>query len=157
MGSPRCELVYILHVFHNFLQGLLICDVHLITYLPLSIPIVNHGVSRHFPPPVGGATFGSATRQLLMNLQELLKEMYCEAAILDLIKRPLSLLHTVVSQRLELNYGRLWRSRKNNCALLQAYVLACMAMEQPSAFHSDLTPGKRRWGLCGSLNSQHMF
>lgn len=41
--SPRCKLIIRFHEFHNFLQGFLVFDIHLIADVSLPIPIVDHG------------------------------------------------------------------------------------------------------------------
>lgn len=50
------------HIFHDLLQRLFIFDVHLITYFPFPIPIVDHIgqllTGRRSAPPIGGSVRG---------------------------------------------------------------------------------------------------
>lgn len=39
---PRCEFVFLFHIFHDFLEGFFLFDIHAIAFFFLVCPIVHH-------------------------------------------------------------------------------------------------------------------
>lgn len=127
---PRRKLMNSFHIFHNFLQRLFIFDVHLITYFPFPIPIVDHIgqllTGRRSAPPIGGSVYRiEPSNPVWPNCEEKSQQERvwsgrgrCKAPVVALVHRS-STVTCAVRNAVVAVRGRkeVWRRRGRSCAL----------------------------------------